>query len=101
MNPFVFQSPTKVLFGEFTTSSCGDVLADLGGRKALVVADAFLIDGDTLTTFPDSLVAQAGEEFKAGDYFTVQIDRVRQAGDSTPDTYVGRVGLAGLRWILE
>lgn len=55
MNPFVFQSPTKVLFGEFTTSSCGDVLADLGGRKALVVADAFLLESGAIGPLLESL----------------------------------------------
>lgn len=41
MNPFVFQSPTRVMFGEYTTAACGDFVLELGGKRALVVADAF------------------------------------------------------------
>ncbi len=59
----------------------------------------YQIDATTLVAFPGSLVAQAGG-FAVGDVFSIQIDRVRQSGDNTLDSYSGRAGILSLRWIL-
>lgn len=58
MNPFVFQSPTRVMFGEYTTAACGDFVLELGGKRALVVADAFLVQSGVLGPLLESLSSQ-------------------------------------------
>lgn len=60
MNPFVFQSPTRVCFGEYSTGACGDFVAELGGTRAFVVADAFLLNSGVLGPLLDSIAAQTG-----------------------------------------
>ena len=60
--------------------------------------NAFQIDTTTLAANPASLVALSGG-FQPGDLFSIQIDRVASGGGNA-DTYGGRAGLTGLRWIL-
>lgn len=62
-------------------------------------ADLYQIDADTLVANPNSLVALSGG-FQAGDIVSVQIDRVKQSAGAENDTYSGKVGLVGLRWIM-
>ena len=61
---------------------------------------AFDINAATLTANPNSLVALDGG-FKAGDRFAVNIDRVNSDGSGNSSSYTGRVGFAGLRWVLK
>ncbi len=55
MNPFIFQSPTKVLFGEYTTTGCADLLLELGAKRPLLVADGFLLESGMLDPMIDNL----------------------------------------------
>ena len=64
-------------------------------------ANTFSITPALLLTAPGSTSAAAAG-FLPGDLFVVQIDRIRQnLITSQTDTYNGRVGVAGLRWILN
>jgi alcohol dehydrogenase class IV len=62
MNPFVFHTPTRVYFGENSASSCGDFLLELGGKKVLMVADAFLEKSGALIPLIDSIRESTGNE---------------------------------------
>jgi alcohol dehydrogenase len=53
MNTFVFQSPTKVCFGENSAATAFDVVKDLGGTIPLVITDKFLVENDLI----DSVLA--------------------------------------------
>ncbi len=55
MNPFVFMAPTKVRFGEAGVSSCGDYVQELGGKKVLIVTDAFISKSGKVQPLIDSL----------------------------------------------
>ena len=50
MQPFVFHTPTRIVFGDDTASSIGELLADLGMRNPLVVTDDNLIRAGLLKT---------------------------------------------------
>src|SRR5262249_1831423 len=43
MNPFVFEAPTRIEFGEGMAASAGDILKDLGATKILIVSDQGLV----------------------------------------------------------
>ena len=60
MNPFVFHTPTRVYFGEDSASSCGDFLRELGGKKVLMVADAFLEKSGALKPLIESIRESTG-----------------------------------------
>lgn len=45
MQPFLFHSPTRVLFGEGTISSIGEIVADFAATKPLLVTDKVLLGG--------------------------------------------------------
>ncbi len=60
MNPFVFHTPTRVYFGEDSASSCGDFLRELGGKKVLMVADAFLDKSGALKPLIESIRESTG-----------------------------------------
>ena len=62
MNPFVFHTPTRVYFGENSASSCGDFLLELGGKKVLMVADAFLEKSGALRPLIESIRESTGNE---------------------------------------
>lgn len=62
MNPFVFHTPTRVYFGENSASSCGDFLLELGGKKVLMVADAFLEKSGALRPLLESIKESTGNE---------------------------------------
>jgi len=55
MNPFVFQSPTKVLFGEFSIADCADALIELKASRPLLVADGFLFESGALEPLLEGL----------------------------------------------
>lgn len=60
MNPFVFHTPTRVYFGEDSARSCGDFLRELGGKKVLMVADAFLEKSGALEPLIESIRESTG-----------------------------------------
>lgn len=43
------------MFGEYTTAACGDFVLELGGKRTLVVADAFLVQSGVLGPLLESL----------------------------------------------
>ena len=43
MNPFVFHSPTRIIFGEYAASSVVDAVREVGGTKVFFVTDDFLL----------------------------------------------------------
>ncbi len=43
----------------------------------------------------------AASNFKPGDMVSVRIDRIESGDDSAIDTYPGRSGMVGLRWIIK
>lgn len=50
MNTFVFQSPTKVCFGENSAATAFDVVKDFGGSNPLLLTDKFLVDNDLINS---------------------------------------------------
>jgi alcohol dehydrogenase class IV len=48
MNTFVFQSPTKVCFGENSAATALDVVKDLGGSRPLLLTDKFLVESNLI-----------------------------------------------------
>jgi alcohol dehydrogenase class IV len=48
MNPFVFHSPTRIIFGEYAASSVVDAVREVGGTKVLFVTDDFLLKSKIL-----------------------------------------------------
>jgi alcohol dehydrogenase class IV len=81
MNPFVFQSPTKVLFGEHTAATAYEVVKDLGGTRPLVITDKFLVE--------NNLIAKIIEGIKDGG-----CDDVSIFSDVPPDSDVECVNSA-------
>lgn len=55
MNTFVFQSPTKVCFGENSAATAYDVVKDFGANRPLVITDRFLIDNNLIGSILESL----------------------------------------------
>lgn len=55
MNTFVFQSPTKVCFGENSAATAFDVVKDFGGTKPLLLTDKFLVDNNLIDSIKDGL----------------------------------------------
>ncbi|MBX9668306.1 MAG: iron-containing alcohol dehydrogenase [Candidatus Obscuribacterales bacterium] len=43
MNTFVFQSPTKVCFGEYLSATAFEVAKDMGAERPLIITDKFLV----------------------------------------------------------
>ncbi|MDZ4837829.1 MAG: iron-containing alcohol dehydrogenase [Candidatus Melainabacteria bacterium] len=62
MNPFVFQSPTKVVFGEHVAATAYEVVKDLGGTKPLVITDKFLIENNLIASILEGLKDGGCEE---------------------------------------
>lgn len=62
MNPFVFFTPTRVYFGEYASSGCGDFISELGGKKVLLVSDAFLARSGMLSAIIESITTSVGVE---------------------------------------
>lgn len=48
MNPFVFQSPTKVAFGEHIAATAFEVVKELGGTRPLLITDKYLVENKLL-----------------------------------------------------
>ncbi|MBZ0184911.1 MAG: iron-containing alcohol dehydrogenase [Candidatus Obscuribacterales bacterium] len=61
MNPFIFQSPTRVCFGEYISSTAYDLIQELGGNKPLLVTDDFLIKSGIINAIIDELPLIDGE----------------------------------------
>lgn len=59
MNPFIFQSPTKVCFAEGISSVVSEHLSDLGAKSPFVITDEFLLKNNIL----DSTLASIEEKF--------------------------------------
>jgi alcohol dehydrogenase class IV len=55
MNTFVFQSPTKVCFGENSAATAFDVVKDFGGSRPLLLTDKFLVDNNLIDSIIDGL----------------------------------------------
>lgn len=55
MNTFVFQSPTKVCFGENSAATAYDVVKDFGGNRPLLLTDRFLIENNLIGSILESL----------------------------------------------
>ena len=55
MNNFVFQSPTKIMFGEHESASTGTYAEDLGIKKPLLVTDSVLLDLGLIEEISESL----------------------------------------------
>jgi alcohol dehydrogenase class IV len=62
MNPFVFFTPTRVYFGEYASSGCGDFISELGGKQVLLVSDSFLSKSGMLSSIIDSITSASGHE---------------------------------------
>lgn len=62
MNPFVFFTPTRVYFGEYASTGCGDFISELGGKRVLLVSDAFLVQSGILNPIIESITAATGHE---------------------------------------
>jgi alcohol dehydrogenase class IV len=48
MQPFTFHAPTRIIFGEDTACSIGEIVKELGGKKSFIVTDANLIKAGLL-----------------------------------------------------
>ena len=55
MNPFVFHSPTRIIFGEYAASSIVDAVREVNGTKVLFVTDEFLAKSKILEPILASL----------------------------------------------
>lgn len=55
MNPFVFQSPTKVAFGEHIAATAYEVVKDLGGTRPLLITDKFLVENHLIDSVIDGI----------------------------------------------
>jgi len=61
MDPFIFQSPTRVCFGEYMSATAFDLIQELGGSRPLVVTDDFLVKSGLLETMLEEIPRIDGE----------------------------------------
>src|SRR5438067_6092682 len=61
LQPFIFFSPTKVLFGEDTASSVHETLSEIGGKKTFIITDANLIKAGVLRSIIESLKSNGND----------------------------------------
>lgn len=93
----------QVIYRVLRRDAVGNLLAPIASHSWSVPYEAGYVPTKVLADVPsdDNAFKVPLSLFKPGDMVSVQIDRVVQDVNLVADTYAGRSGLVGLRWIIK